>query len=317
MMRCLCCGKELIRQNDINIGWHTKCVKRFFGVTVLPHIDISNNAVEELVSRSIGKRNTVAGVQKKMSLHLEVQDMPRLTIMDYPTGFIMKPQTKEYKHMPEYEHLSMLMAEAVGIKTAEHALIQTGSDFSYITKRIDRSFENDMVKKYAMEDFCQISERLTLDKYKGSYEQCGKVIRTYSSHSGLDIAEFFIRVVFSFFIGNSDMHLKNFSLIEIEPGSRLYELSAAYDMLPVNLILPEDTEQTALMLNGKRKNIRRKDFLRFAENIGVETKTASRMIDDLISKMNKCLKLCDESFLDEDEKESFKDLVKERISIIS
>lgn len=49
------------------------------------------------------------------------------------------------------------------------------------------------------------------------------------------------------------MHLKNFSLIENEPASREYSLSRAYDMLSVNVVMPEDKEQLALTLNGKKE----------------------------------------------------------------
>lgn len=104
----------------------------------------------------------------------------------------------------------------------------------------------------AMEDFCQLDLRLTQDKYKGSYERCAKIIERYSSRKGLDITELYLRLVFSFLVGNSDMHLKNFSLIETEEGSRKYVLSPAYDLLPVNVIMPEDKEQFALAINGKR-----------------------------------------------------------------
>ena len=106
-----------------------------------------------------------------------------------------------------------------------------------------------------MEDFCQLSYRLTQDKYKGSYEQCGRIIKKYSATPGLDLSELFLRVVGSFVMGNSDMHLKNFSLKETEPGSRNFQLSKAYDMLPVNVIMPEDKEQLALTINGKKRNI--------------------------------------------------------------
>ena len=121
----------------------------------------------------------------------------------------------------------------------------------------------------AMEDFCQLDLRLTQDKYKGSYERCAKIIERYSSRKGLDITELYLRIVFSFLVGNSDMHLKNFSLIETEEGSGKYVLSPAYDLLPVNVIMPEDKEQFALAMNGKKTHIRRKDFLVFAEKCGM------------------------------------------------
>ena len=123
-------------------------------------------------------------------------------------------------------------------------------------------------EKRAMEDFCQLDEMLTQDKYKGSYERCAKLIKKYSSIPALDMAELFLRLVFSFAVGNSDMHLKNFSLIETAPESGVYVLSPAYDLLSVNLVMPEDKEQFALPMNGKKTNLRRKDFLIFADTAG-------------------------------------------------
>lgn len=112
------------------------------------------------------------------------------------------------------------MAAIVGIKTVPHALIKMNDQYAYITKRVDRSIEGDSIQMYAMEDFCQLSNRLTQDKYKGSYESCSKIIKRYSIYPGYDLSELFLRVVFSFVIGNSDMHLKNFSMRETQPGNR-------------------------------------------------------------------------------------------------
>ena len=145
----------------------------------------------------------------------------------------------------------MRLAEIMGIQTVPHALIKMNDEYAYITKRIDREISEKETKLYAMEDFCQLSYRLTQDKYKGSYEQCGRIIKKCSATPGLDLSELFLRVVGSFVMGNSDMHLKNFSLKETEPGSRNFQLSKAYDMLPVNVIMPEDKEQLALTINGK------------------------------------------------------------------
>ncbi len=68
-------------------------------------------------------------------------------------------------------------------------------------------------------------------------------------------------IVFSYVVGNSDMHLKKFSLIETKKKSNEYVLSDAYDMLPVKIILPSDLDDMALTLNGKKKKLRKKDFL--------------------------------------------------------
>lgn len=154
--------------------------------------------------------------------------------------------------------------------------------------------------------------RLTQDKYRGSYERCAKVIERYSSRSGLDLSELFYRLIFCFITGNSDMHLKNFSLIETAERSGKYVLSPAYDLLPVNVIMPEDVEQTALALNGKKQNIRRRDFLVFADECGITRQSAEKMMRKLLSLKPKFLTMCEESLLPEDMKRRFAGLIGER-----
>ena len=133
-----------------------------------------------------------------------------MTLVDYPTGYILKPQVTQFEALPEAEHLVMAMADALGIVTVPHALLKGSGEYAYITKRIDRLFEKSEVQMFAMEDFCQLDLRLTQDKYRGSYERCAKIIDKYSCQTGLDMTELYLRLVFSFVIGNSDMHLKNF-----------------------------------------------------------------------------------------------------------
>jgi len=168
----------------------------------------------------------------------------------------------------------------------------------------------------AMEDFCQLDGRLTEDKYRGSYERCGKIISKYSARPGLDLSELYIRVIFSFAIGNSDMHLKNFSLIETSPGSCEYVLSAAYDMLSTNVVLPADPEQFALTMHGKKQNIRRNDFLRFGEAIGLPKKSAEKIIEKFVAHKEGYIEMCKNSYLTDDMKECMEQLIHERIGIL-
>ena len=286
MSYCFCCGKPL--RTETECGWHTACIKSFFETTKFPDVDISNDVINQLAIDNTNKGFTVPGVQKKISLHLSKLENPRLTIVNYPIGYILKPQTEEYKALPEMEYLV------------------------YITKRIDRA-NGQML---AMEDFCQLDGRLTEDKYRGSYERCGKIVSSYSANSGLDLAELFIRVVFSFAVGNSDMHLKNFSLIESGEGSSIYALSDAYDMLSTNVVIPADKEQLALTINGKKQNIRRKDFLVFAETIGITEKSADKMIRKIVKLKDKYIEMCKDSYMPDDMKDSLENLIIERIAVL-
>ena len=195
-MRCLYCGREMsgkISEMERESGWHKRCVKAFFGTNTMPILDLTEDGLLQLAARMTGKGLTVPGVQKKLSLHLSQDPDCRLTIVDYPTGYILKPQTSEYPYLPEYEDLVMRQAKIAGIRTVPHALIRMGSENAYITRRIDRQIGHGQVQMYAMEDFCQLSGRLTEDKYKGSYERCSDLIPQYSMHPGLDLAEFYLR----------------------------------------------------------------------------------------------------------------------------
>lgn len=316
-MNCLCCGKPL-RSNNEQHRWHKSCIRRFFGTESIPEIVIDNQTLELLAAETTRKGLTVPGVQKKLSLHLLSGDNnPRLTLVNYPTGYILKPQVSEFSSLPESEQLVMSMADVCGIATVPHALIEQNGTFAYITKRVDRTIATDHIGLIAMEDFCQLDERLTQDKYKGSYEHCAKIVQKYSSKVGYDLSELFMRIVFCFITGNSDMHLKNFSLIETAEGSAEYMLSPAYDLLPVNIIMPEDKEETALTLNGKKKNIKRKDFLVFADGCGLTQSAAGKMIDMLVSKKQKLLDMCAASLLSEEMKEQLSMLIEKRTDRIS
>ena len=244
-----------------------------------------------------------------MSLHLFSQDNDnRLILIDYPSGYILKPQTPEFKYLPEYEYLAMSLARKIGIQVAPFALIKNGDNLAYITRRIDRTFKTE--EKLAMEDFCQLAEKLTEDKYMGSYESCAKIIKRYSSRYMLDVSELFTQVLFAFIVGNSDLHLKNFSLIELTPGSREFKLSQAYDILPVKVILPDDQEQLALSLHGKKNKIKLEDFLAFADAIELGQPTAQRIINKVISDIPALKQICQHSFLpaaDADQVSSYMD----------
>jgi serine/threonine-protein kinase HipA len=288
-------------------------VKSFFGTNKLPVLDLDEQELIHLAEKLVHNGMTVAGVQKKMSLHLSKDPEYRLTIVDYPSGYILKPQTKEYPNLPEYEDLVMRMASPAGIRTVPHALMKTGDGFAYITARVDRKPVKGEMQMYAMEDFCQLSWRMTEDKYKGSYERCAGLIKKYAEHIGLDLAEFYLRVLFSFATGNSDMHLKNFSLREMTPGGRDFILSEAYDLLPVNIVLPADQDETALTVNGKKRNLRRKDFLILAEHCDLTRKTAEKVIARLVSREGAFRDEIRNSFLPEEKKEEMENFVAGRL----
>lgn len=159
--------------------------------------------------------------------------------MNYPTGYILKPQVAEFETLPESEQLIMSMADMVGISTVPHALIKGNAGFAYITKRIDRNRNQ--------------------DKYRGSYERCAKIIVQYSSRVGIDMAE-----------------------------------------------------QFALAMNGKKRNIGKGDFLKFADTCNISRTTAEKLIEKLMAFTPKWLSMCENSLLTDTLKERLIKIITER-----
>lgn len=249
----------------------------------------TDDEINEMARRLVASRISVSGVQPKLSVHLErgTGECPRITIVGFEGNYILKLPTKGYPELIESEYAAMSLARKCGIRTAEFGLATlSGGRRAYVTRRMDRT-----PRMRHMEDFCQLTERMTERKYYGSYEQIAKKIRLYSSAGGADVIRFFEIVLFSFLTGNSDMHLKNFSLLREDDGA--WRLAGAYDLLPVKLIMPDDTEDMALTLNGRKARIDGGDFRAFAKTIGLnERQTAhafSRIADSLAAHLDDVL----------------------------
>jgi serine/threonine-protein kinase HipA len=164
-----------------------------------------------------------------------------------------------------------------------------------------------------MEDACQLSERMASDKYKSSYENIAKLIAKFSSTPALDLVKFWEVVVFSWLTGNSDMHLKNFSLISFAPG--VYNLSAAYDLLNVHLVI-NDNEELALSLDGKKSRIKPQNFINAMTKSGLNPKTAENIFKKFVKVAPKWYNFIDQSFLPEELKEEYKTIITNNLQII-
>ena len=308
MSNCLYCYLPLA-ENETD--FHAACSKKIFGQPIPPELPYTEEKMEELAKQIVRSQMTVTGVQPKLSLHLtsgeSKNDPKRFTIVGLWGGYILKPPSVQYPQLPEVEDLTMHLASIAKIRVVPHSLIRLQSgNLAYITERIDRNRKT----KLHMEDMCQITERLTEDKYHGSYERIAKAIFTYSANPGLDVVNFFEQVLFSFLTGNADMHLKNFSLLS--QSGLGYLLSPAYDMVATTLVNPADTEELALTLNGKKSKIRRKDFIAAFNMQALDIKQQANIFKKMESAKSEWIKFIDLSFLNNDFKVKFTKLIDER-----
>ena len=280
--------------------YHPACLKKFFGTTQVPLLELDQEKLNKLAQITVNERLALTGVQPKISLSLNGnKGNKRLTLVGLWGDYILKPQSRDFAFMPEVEDLTMHLAALFKIGTAEHTLIRTSTgELAYITKRFDRVNG----KKIHVEDLCQLSELLTEQKYKSSYERVGKIIKKYATNSGLDVITYFRLVLFSFLTGNNDMHLKNFSLMHKDKG---IFFSPAYDLLNVNLIYPADKEDLALTLGGRKRKIKRSDFDQFAFSLGITTVVRDNIYKDFSKQSEKVREWISMSFLTNAYKEEY------------
>ena len=307
--RCLVCGLPLSGETDGE--YHTECVKSLFGAEQAPAFTYSTAELNELARKLVLSRVSVPGVQPKLSVHLERAEggSDRLTLVGLDGNYILKLPTESYSELPESEHFAMTLARLCGIETAAFGLVWLESGaLAYLTRRMDRE---DGVKH--MIDFCQLTDRPSERKYHGSYEQIGKGIRACSSAFGSDVLHFFEVLIFSFITGNSDMHLKNFSLLREHDGT--WRLSPAYDLVPVKTVLPADKDDLALTVNGKNRKLRAGDFRAAAATMGLTSVQYSRLTQRMVEAVRKNLdEAIKRSFLSKPFIKCFRDLTNDTLT---
>jgi len=306
MNKCLYSYQKLTGDAD----YEESCSLQFFGTTEAPKLDYSFKEMSELAKHVIERSVTVPGVQAKLSLSLvdaaRKDAKSRLTVVGALGGnYILKPPSEHYPEMPQNEHVTMRIAETFGIQVVPSTLIRLKSgELSYLTKRMDRKPDG---SKIHMLDMFQITE--AFDKYKGSMEKVGKALRTYSSNTLLDQLFFFELTLFSFLTGNNDMHLKNFSMVQSDLG---WLLAPAYDLLNVSILNPEDTEELALTLGGKKRKLTRKHFEDFGKGLGLTPVQIRRVFERFLKNRPKAVEWIERSFLSDIMKVRYKELLEKR-----
>ena len=285
-------------------AYHPRCLKTLFDTGKLPILDIDTSKLHTAALAMVG-HTSLSGIQKKISLGL-TSDRATLTVVAEGGGYILKPQTGTYPSVPENEHVTTRLAELVGIETARSGLVElTDGTLAFIIRRFDRLPSG---KKVRQEDFCQLTELPPKDKYRGSAELCVKTIRQYASEPLIEILKLYRLLVFTWWTGNGDMHLKNFSLLTGEDG--IVRLTPSYDLVSTHLVIPDDP--LAMPVGGKKTKLARGAWLRLAEQCELPRKVAERVLQEQFDVADKATKLIEHSFLPADQKTQYEALIRQR-----
>jgi serine/threonine-protein kinase HipA len=275
-------------------------------LTSLAPLEFTAEQQRQEAIRRAGKMS-IQGLQLKLSAVLRITQ-GRFEIVDRGGQYILKPQSLDFPELPENEDLTMRMAAAAEIEVPVHGLLRSADgSFTYFIKRFDR----DGRERLPLEDFAQLSGESRETKYDSSMEKVAEVIERFCTFPAIERVKLLERTVFSFLVGNEDMHLKNFSLIT---RNQKVELAPAYDFLNSTIALKNPREEMALPLRGKKSQLTRNDFLNYFARERLQIN--ERVLSDVLSRFAKAMplwrELLDQSFLSEEAKQKFSAILNQR-----
>lgn len=265
---------------------------------------------KEAKNRATGM--SIPGAQPKLNAVLSIKKS-RFEIADHYGRFILKPQHPVYAELPENEDLTMKMARICGIEVPMHGMVRSkDQSLTYFIRRFDRIGQRD---KLAVEDFAQLGKKTRETKYDYSMEKLVGLLDRYCTFPAIEKEELFRRVLFSFLVGNEDMHLKNYSVI-IREG--IVKLSPAYDLLNSTIIQSSGVEEIALPLQEKTSNLTREILVEYLGKkcCGLTNKSLEKTLFNLKSALPAWLKLIKISFLSSKMKEKYVNVLYKRSKIL-
>jgi serine/threonine-protein kinase HipA len=231
-------------------------------------------------------RLSLAGAQSKFAAH-KIDSRYYRSDDNRPTTHIIKIANKMFPNLIKNELFCMKLAQnmQLGIPHIELKEIK-GSNAAYLEiERFDRVFENGIVRRLHQEDFCQALGFVSEKKYQAgggaSLKDCFRIIEKFSDSQLTDITRFIEWIIFNYFIGNTDAHAKNLSLLHTERGIKL---APFYDLLSTE-VYPEKIidHNTAMLINGKGKynSLKPVDFTEIFRHLGLN---ATNMIKSIKNK---------------------------------
>ena len=287
------------------LDYDDKTLRAMFGKAMQPTIPFGLRDIA-LQAQKVAGKLSISGVQPKLSVKLQ---KGQLVAVERDGTFILKPQTQEFEQLPENEYLCMQMARAYGLNVADSLLLPLADGTpAYLVKRFDRRRRGSRLEKLACEDMHQILGGPS--KYEGSHEQIARAVRDHCTFALLECQRLFELAIFNFAIGNGDAHKKNFSILTKDG---YVALSPAYDLVSSRLVIPEEAEELALTINGRRNRLSQSDFLAFAAHLEIRRDYALKKITRLCAMRGNLESMVSASQLDQDRRERFTALLSERL----
>lgn len=304
-----------------------KCLKKLFNGSKINYVLNFSRAEFDKFKNEQSEKISLPGKQIKHSLKIENKEL----IPGERGEFILKPipspgQIDNMEHAPFNEHLTMQIAsQAFNINTAINGIIFfNDGEAAYFTKRFDIQKNGN---RLLQEDFAQIAG-LTEEtdgenyKYKYSYEEIAELMKKYIRAYPVEIEKFFKIIIFNFLFSNNDLHLKNLSVYRNEEYGD-YLLTPYYDLSNTLLHFPDKKSFGLNLLKEDSTNAfkagkeyTQKDFIKFAQRIGIKEKRINTIFTAMLSKSMLVKDLISNSFLNEELKSAYLDNYIEKYEIL-
>lgn len=298
MTKIICKGslKRVLEKNTAQ-GYSKTHLKSLFGIENLPIVKgTSDSFTEMVIDHTVG--TSISGVQRKMFMTIK----GGFLVPSNQGEYIVKPTPKQFPILSENEHVIMKLAEKIGFMVAKCSVVPfEDGELVYVTKRFDLTDKPGI--KLFIEDGASICN--VHPKNKGSdglsYEHCIAAM-VKACGGGIGLAALAVKMVmFSYIVGNNDLHLKNFSLKrDLSAKSNMMNaFTPLYDMLSVAPYEDYDTEFLSLsLLHSETKGefsssyeaygyYTKHDFILLLESLGVNQQIGNNIVGKFISVMRK------------------------------
>ncbi len=178
---------------------------------------------------------SLAGAQPKTALLLDGKrwGIPSGRV---PTTHILKPPTGAFDGHAENEHICLMLARRLGLPAARSQVMKFGDEIAIVIERYDRQRQGNDIVRVHQEDICQALAIMPTRKYQNeggpSPAAIVDLLRATSTDREADVATFADALGFSWLIGGTDAHAKNYSLLLSGPQVRLAPLYDIASILP-------------------------------------------------------------------------------------
>lgn len=272
-----------------------------------PERDTDFRAVFERLTDSVtSDPRGLAGVQPKVSAATWTTPArtaagPAILKLNPPDGF---------PRLVENEHFFMRMAASCGLRVPKTWLLH---DAHHQTALLVSRFDRDKDLRIAQEDACQVADLYPASKYRIKTETAITALADACARGGgsrsAAALEMMKTVVFSWLIGNGDLHGKNLSIYA--PGG-LWQPTPAYDLLTTQPYAGWK-DPMALTLYGRANRLTRRDFVTASTQLGLRERATTRMIDSVIEAADGWFDRCEEIGFDTRQTELLNGLLRSRI----